>query len=248
MKLLVVVLCKSEETCVKRDVCSCKFKNGSIVDLRPADGGKSGPRFTDIKGDQDRTFAWNPCTPFNTSSGCSNILVCQETYDGHHNAGTQDTKFSVDTNGNVVISYGGSKDESGNTRESKITLKCNPSQPGYGTIPKFTETMPSAKTTLYSATFTSQFSCAEGGSSGLSPGSIILIIFFPLVLMYVIVGILINRYGRGIESIPELLPNHSFWADFPFLVKDGIVLTFGCVKAGCSSLSRKCGKDGYAEI
>jgi len=43
--------------------------------------------------------------------------------------------------------------------------------------------------------------------------------FFPLVVMYVIIGILINRYGRGIESMPELLPNHSFWADFPFLVK-----------------------------
>lgn len=43
--------------------------------------------------------------------------------------------------------------------------------------------------------------------------------FFPLVLMYIIIGVLINRYGRGVESMPELLPNHSFWADFPFLVK-----------------------------
>ena len=37
--------------------------------------------------------------------------------------------------------------------------------------------------------------------------------------MYVVIGILVNRYGRGIESMPELFPNHSFWADFPFLVK-----------------------------
>ena len=43
--------------------------------------------------------------------------------------------------------------------------------------------------------------------------------FFPLVLMYIIIGVLINRYGRGVESMPELLPNHSFWVDFPFLVK-----------------------------
>ena len=42
---------------------------------------------------------------------------------------------------------------------------------------------------------------------------------FPLLLMYVIIGVLVNRYGRGIESMPELLPNYSFWADFPFLVK-----------------------------
>lgn len=37
--------------------------------------------------------------------------------------------------------------------------------------------------------------------------------------MYLIIGMLINRYGRGIQSVPELIPNHSFWADFPFLVK-----------------------------
>ena len=46
--------------------------------------------------------------------------------------------------------------------------------------------------------------------------------FFPLVLMYFIIGVLINRYGRGIQSMPELIPNHSFWADFPFLVKVNI--------------------------
>lgn len=72
--------------------------------------------------------------------------------------------------------------------------------------------------------------------------------FFPLVLAYIIIGVLINRYGRGIESIPELLPNHSFWADFPFLVKDGIVFTGVAIKSGCSSLSNKLKKDGYAEI
>ncbi|KAJ7380048.1 hypothetical protein OS493_010755 [Desmophyllum pertusum] len=37
-------------------------------------------------------------------------------------------------------------------------------------------------------------------------GSILIIIFFPLLIMYVIIGVLINRYGRGIESMPELLP------------------------------------------
>ena len=37
--------------------------------------------------------------------------------------------------------------------------------------------------------------------------------------MYFIIGILVNRYGRGIESMPELIPNYSFWADVPFLVK-----------------------------
>ena len=36
-------LSTAEETCEKKDVCSCKFKNGSVVNLRPVDGG-SKPR------------------------------------------------------------------------------------------------------------------------------------------------------------------------------------------------------------
>ena len=48
--------------------------------------------------------------------------------------------------------------------------------------------------------------------------------FFPLLLMYIVIGVLVNHYGRGIESVPEVLPNHSFWADFPFLVKVNITV------------------------
>ena len=44
--------------------------------------------------------------------------------------------------------------------------------------------------------------------------------------MYLIIGVLINRYGRGIQSMPELIPNHSFWADFPFLVKVNIRVNY----------------------
>jgi len=211
------------------------------------DGGSKGPRFTKIAGAGGRTFEWNPCTPFDSPNGCENVMVCQQIFAGDKNAGTEkDTTFSVDDEGNVVVLYGPSKDSDA-TRQSKITLKCDPSEPGNGTIPKFTES--GSGKVLYSGTFTSKYACATGGSSGgLSVGSILLIIFFPLLLMYIIIGLLINRYGRGIESMPEMLPNHSFWADFPFLVKDGVVFTFGCIKSGCSSLSNKCGRGGYAEI
>ncbi|XP_068670755.1 cation-dependent mannose-6-phosphate receptor-like [Montipora foliosa] len=247
-------LSTAEETCEKIDVCSCKFKNGSVVNLRPVDGG-SKPRFTGIKGDSGRSFDWNPCTPFDTHATepgpkkqgyCTDTMVCQVAGDGDRNAGSKDTTFSVE-NGNVVVAYGAQAGFDQTKRKSRITLKCDPSQPGNGTIPQFTE----VEKALYHATFTSKFACpkrgrAEGG--GLSTGSILLIIFFCLLFMYIIVGILLNHYAWGVKSVPEILPNHSFWADFPFLVKDGVVFTYGGVKSACSSLSRKCGKDGYAEI
>jgi len=248
--LKLVTFSTSEETCEKIDTCSCKLKNGSTVSLKPVDGSGSNPRFTGIQGAASRTFDWNPCTPFSipTPPGCKNAMVCQVSFSVAYIAGTKDSTFSVDSEGNVVILYGGFKDTKGHTRQTKITLKCD--QSTNGTKPaSFTETKPSSQSSVYIGTFTSKYACAKGGSSGgLSVGSILLIIFFPLVVVYVIIGILINRYGRGIESMPELLPNHSFWADFPFLVKDGAVFTCGCIKSACSSLSNKCGKSGYAEI
>ena len=40
ISLMVIARCISEETCKKVDPCSCKFNNGSIVDLVPK-GGKT---------------------------------------------------------------------------------------------------------------------------------------------------------------------------------------------------------------
>ena len=41
---IFIARCISEETCKKIDTCSCKFKNGSIVNLKPEDGGKGKPK------------------------------------------------------------------------------------------------------------------------------------------------------------------------------------------------------------
>ena len=41
--ILRVAISSSEESCEKVDVCTCKFKNGSTVSLKDADGG-SKPR------------------------------------------------------------------------------------------------------------------------------------------------------------------------------------------------------------
>ena len=46
--MMVIAGCISEETCERVDTCSCKFKNGSIVNLKPADGGDS-PKLVKMK-------------------------------------------------------------------------------------------------------------------------------------------------------------------------------------------------------
>ncbi|XP_074623407.1 uncharacterized protein LOC141881522 [Acropora palmata] len=242
-----VALCEAQENCQKIDVCSCKFKNGSEVNLWPTDGDNN-PRFPDIKGEKDRTFLWNPCTPFNYEKGCTNTMVCQKLLSNEFDAGSNDSKFSLE-NGNVVLTYGAQKGTDGHMRKSKIILKCDLKAPGNGTIDKITQSSEGA-TSVYTGTFISSYACPKGGksSSRLSTGSILLIVFFPLLLLYIVAGILINYHGRGVRSVPEMLPNYSFWTDFPFLVKDGAVLSYGAVKSACFSIYGKFKKDGYAEI
>ena len=39
-------------------------------------------RFTGIEGASERTFDWNPCTPFDTDNGCKDTLVGVRTLKG----------------------------------------------------------------------------------------------------------------------------------------------------------------------
>ena len=43
--------------------------------------------------------------------------------------------------------------------------------------------------------------------------------FFVLLIVYVISGIIINKYKFGVESMPEMCPNYKFWSGIPSLIK-----------------------------
>jgi len=57
-------------------------------------------------------------------------------------------------------------------------------------------------------------------SGGLSAGSIILIVLFVSLILYIVAGVVWNKKKKGATG-KELLPNHEFWFGFPGLVKDG---------------------------
>lgn len=48
--------------------------------------------------------------------------------------------------------------------------------------------------------------------------------------------------------MPEMLPNYDFWAQFPSLVKDGILFSIKGLKSGYTFLRNKLTKNGYAKI
>lgn len=127
-------------------------------------------------------------------------------------------------------------------------MKCDASQASRGKLDQFDEKQyPAAEFKInYTSTFTSKYACPE--SEGLSAGSILLIVFFPLVLVYFVAGLLYNKIHKGVNSFPEMIPNHSFWGELPFLVKDGCFFTFQGIAGCCKRASMKFKGDSYAEI
>jgi len=230
------------------------------MSLHPIDA-KPGPKYTGIKqvGKTQYTFSWNPCTKFESGSGCDNVLLCQTdtTSPGAtYPAGDTVDSFTEIDDGSIILTYKDVPYE-GYSRKGVITLKCDPSKTP-GEPSGFTEQ--DTGSSQYSASFSSKCVC-EGGcagvkpsgngsgeSGGLSTGSILLIVFFPLVFVYFIGGLLYNKYHKGAESFPEMIPNHSFWSDLPSLVKDGCVLSFQCISGCFTSLCIKIKEDSYAKI
>ncbi|XP_068693839.1 uncharacterized protein [Montipora foliosa] len=94
---------------------------------------------------------------------------------------------------------------------------------------------------LYTFTFNYSGACKggsrgggdEGPTSALSVGSILLILFFPGIFLYCVVGALINK-GAG-KTGKDMMPNAKFWSDLPGLIADGF--SFVLAKITCSAMS-----------
>ncbi|XP_062517611.1 uncharacterized protein LOC134192870 [Corticium candelabrum] len=67
---------------------------------------------------------------------------------------------------------------------------------------------------------------SSSSGHGLSIGSILLIVFFSLIFVYILCGILYLKFVRGASGV-ELIPNYSFWALLPSLIKEGVVFLIG---------------------
>ncbi|CAH3167376.1 unnamed protein product [Pocillopora meandrina] len=238
-------------TCKKRDDCSCRMSDGKVLDLKPLDK-NPGPSFTGMKDTDDKpnVYSWNPCTKFKEpDTNCEDALLCQETPSkDSYTVAKEVSSFDENSDGSINITYTPCTVPSQKDfiREAIIVLMCDHTE-DRGKFSQFLEhkIIPDKKS-LYTATFSTKYACFESG--GLSTGSILLIVFFPLVLIYFIAGLLYNKIHKGVSSFPEMIPNHSFWGDVPFLVKDGCVFTFQGIAGCCKRVSMKVKGDSYAEI
>eukprot|EP00761_Pharyngomonas_kirbyi_P011798 gb/GECH01011824.1/.p1 GENE.gb/GECH01011824.1/~~gb/GECH01011824.1/.p1 ORF type:complete len:262 (+),score=47.54 gb/GECH01011824.1/:1-786(+) len=92
---------------------------------------------------------------------------------------------------------------------------------------------------IYTISMTSPEACPKsGGGSGISPGSILLIIFFCGVIpLYFIIGIPVEMFVYKTEGWKRFVPNANFWLDLPFLLKDGFMFPIQCIQAARGSSS-----------
>lgn len=132
-------------------------------------------------------------------------------------------KFDAD-NGVLKITHGNGdkfRDACFENKRSEVRyeIKCNEEATG---TPKLDISFPQCPSSDYAVVvkFEHKAGCPIGKAKKLSAGSVMLIIIFVGIAVYLIAGISINAFAREKRGI-EMVPNLEFWKGMPGLIKDG---------------------------
>ncbi|XP_065830100.1 uncharacterized protein [Oscarella lobularis] len=224
--------------CVRKSTCSCKMSDESgVINLSPLQANnKDEARFVVYDDHHKYGYAFNPCHAFNDENGCSvddDVAVCQRAPGGHASiCGLQgNATFTVDqATKEVNVSF----QQGTGGRSSSIKLVCNEAMNDSAAVWSFLGENPRLH---YNFRFESKCCCPDGcpfENGGISAGSILVIVFFGLITVYFVAGILVMKFKSGAQG-KEMIPNVSFWASLPGLVKDGFLFVFQKCRRGGSS-------------
>lgn len=217
---------------------NCKYQfhdNNTVIDLNPlASHDGTNWKFTVSEPGGEFDYFFSPCWPMDhlksEQSACNNAVVCQENPKSspvlYYNLGNFPSEEFNLVGASVVVSYSGLTDNT--NRTSRITLVCDKSSEQ----PAFRFDKATKDPLIYDFTLTAK-ECCPISIGGLSFGSILCIIFVVVVVVYLVAGVLINKFARGATGA-ELIPNQAFWADLPSLIKEGFQFT-GAKISGCFS-------------
>ncbi|GFO45589.1 cation-dependent mannose-6-phosphate receptor [Plakobranchus ocellatus] len=194
----------------EKDSCGCRSNYG-LISLKQFE---KKPLTAIVE--EGPVFAWSPCKDITVLSTTAASIESFPTSLLVLDCGTHEsTKTSVE-NGNVVFSL----EAEDKSRRSKITCIC-----GIGDKYEFlSEDMEGD----YEFQLTSKACCPpkNGKSSGgLSTGTILVIVFFCAVVIYLIAGIFVQVGLKSAEG-KERIPNFNFWTTIPGLIVDGCRFVF----------------------
>jgi len=75
---------------------------------------------------------------------------------------------------------------------------------------------------VYGLQFTHRACCPGGGGGGFDYGWLFVIIVLGGAVLYLLVGVVVNRFAFHHEGM-QMLPHSEFWASAPGLMKDGVM-------------------------
>lgn len=239
---LLVVVTKSTLVKDDKEPCVYRTESGGVINLTSIAKPFS-YRFVNSTGNTtgDATFKYtmyyNPCYDFDLPEElspkiCDNVAVCvktaiNDTETGYSNFGkVESLVYKKSTT--VTLNYSNSKNETHVLLGCMLGLKS----------PYLDITSMNAvnnESNSLSMTLYSECACVDKclwkdskDDEGISTGSVLLIIFFVGVFVYLFGGMLFLRVVRG-ASGAESIPHYEFWADLPLAIRDGIVFTMnGC--------------------
>jgi len=230
----------------------CKGKVGSFVydltNLKAATGGND-VITQDVPGN---TYYYRPCQVLQQtecqSDGDPSPAVCQKDtrkIPQYHDCGSFNQvswapRSGGDNSGFFMDFKGGEED-----RHSDIEFICDGSAAGVGVFSTATPT--EFPTHFYHLQYRTKWACPQGGdggdgggggdggsSGGISGGWIFIIILICLIVIYLIGGVLYNRFRRDLRGW-ELIPNLAFWAALPGLVWSGHVYVYKKLRGLCGA-------------
>lgn len=224
-------LCRSKD-CHQNDYCKCTFDDGTVLDITSLGNTDQSPRFKDVLAKSEGNFySYNPCSPFNEMQ-CTEAAVCIVNSDKSESITIGDASkaaFKYDESSRHVIA-GYTSGDIRNLRLSEIVLVCEESacepeitadgqqQGGY-----FQMTLKSVCACPNGCDSKGPKNCKSNGTAraGLSGGSILVIAFFAIVIVYFVGGMLFLKFGKKKEGA-EIIPNVVFWRSIPVNIKGGI--------------------------
>lgn len=218
----------SSDCSLGASTCECKY-DGKTYALKESATGQKVP--DDIRG---YDFYLEPCGHHEAvSSSCNSVpdthvIGCQVNGgdNSQYNIASNDINWVFVTgnpeDNNVVFQYNYTTQDPFNNPTNRVTyvhVKC-----GSGYSLTFDTENPKLN---YHFTAVSEAFCTDS-DSGLSFGSVLLLLLFLAIIIYISGGFLFNtfvRHARGVERFPHI----EFWKDLPSLIIDGVKFTFrGC--------------------
>ncbi|XP_029645661.1 uncharacterized protein LOC115219638 [Octopus sinensis] len=203
--------------CLKKDSCSCTFQDGTEINLHFLDT-KPRPRFT--TNSQFENCSWNPCTGY-TVGHTKDVAMAMNGGVLGLQAGASFRTFETNDFGIYYSSTGVVILNCSDNMRTNFKMKdiCP-----LGTFPCFEYSGPCHPKTPH----------VPVEPKRLSTGSIILIVTFSIIIVYIVGGCLVTSFCLNSTGM-QRCPNVTLWSKLGSLTKDGFSYASSKVKPSSRS-------------